>query len=138
MPIRKKFITLAAASFACVMFLTVGALTAAEVPEEIVIENPGYENDKFGPADFHHKKHSEEYKIGCTECHHEYKDGKNIWKECDQVKKCNECHKAELKKGGLEDAYHDNCRKCHRDLVKAGKMDKKMGSCNFCHKRNKK
>ena len=137
MPIRKKFATLAAASFAGLMFLTVGALIAAEIPDEIVIENPGYQKDRYGPVNFHHKKHSAEYKIECTECHHDYKDGKNVWKECDPVKKCNECHKAEEKKGGLEDAYHDNCRKCHRDSVKAGKMDKKMSSCTFCHKRKK-
>ena len=40
-----------------------------------------------------HKKHAEDHKVACAECHHVYKDGKNTWKQGDKVQKCSECHK---------------------------------------------
>ena len=41
-----------------------------------------------------HKQHAEAHKVACAECHHVYKDGKNVWKQGDKVQKCSECHKA--------------------------------------------
>ena len=46
-----------------------------------------------------HKKHAADYKVKCADCHHEYKDGKNVWKDTDPVKKCSVCHDPEEKKG---------------------------------------
>jgi len=57
------------------MFLSVGVLTAADAPDEIMIDNK-YKDDKKGAVKLTHKKHSADYKVACTECHHEYKDGK--------------------------------------------------------------
>ena len=41
---------------------------------------------------FTHKKHNVDYKIACADCHHDYKDGKNVWKDGDEVKRCDACH----------------------------------------------
>ena len=118
-------------------FLTVGVLTAADVPDEIKIENEGYKKNKKGPVPLSHKKHSEEYKIKCTECHHDYQDGKNVWKDSDPVKKCSECHNP-LKKEGkvkkLQNAYHRNCKDCHKVAVKEGKKAP-FKKCNDCHEK---
>ena len=134
---NKKLLSLLIVVFTGLLFLGVGVLIAADVPDEIMIENQGYKKDKKGPVKFHHKKHHADYKVACTDCHHHYEKGKNVWKEGDPVKKCSECHNP-LKKQGkvkkLQNAYHKNCKTCHKKLVKAGESDKApFKKCNQCH-----
>ena len=72
---NKKWTTLFIVFCTGLMFITVGALTAAEKvepPDEVTIENEGYKTDKKGPVKLSHKKHNEEYKVACTDCHHDY------------------------------------------------------------------
>ena len=126
--------------FTGLLFLVVGALTAADVPDDILIENQGYKKDRKGPVKLSHQKHSIDYKIACTECHHEYEKGKNVWKEGQPVKKCGECHnplKKEDKKYKLNMAYHKNCKNCHRDLMKKEMKGKNLPyrKCNDCHQK---
>ena len=117
---NKKLLTLAMVMFTGFLFLTVGALIAADCPDKVEIENKGYQKDKKGPVILSHKKHHDDYKVACTECHHEIKDGKNVWKEGNPVKKCSECHNP-LKKEGkvmkLQNAYHRNCKNCHKEVI---------------------
>jgi len=124
-----------------VIFMMIGVLVAGDKPaseptkppDVIIIDNQVYKKDTKGPVEFHHKKHVEEYKnaknekIACTECHHIYnKEGKNIFKEGDPVKKCStpDCHDPNKKLGKnepkLQIAFHDNCKNCHKEVVKAG------------------
>lgn len=119
--------------FTGLIFLSVGILTAADQPDLIVIQNKGYKSDKKGAVKLTHKKHAEEYKVKCEECHHIYKDGKNAWKEGDPVQKCSECHDPNEKKGAadkLQLSFHKNCHTCHKD-----NKDKKApySKCNDCH-----
>lgn len=117
-------------------FLTVGMLSAADVttpPEKVTINNKGYKDDKKGAVELSHSKHTKDYKAVCTDCHHEYKDGKNIWKEGIAVKKCSTCHDPEKdqdKAKKLQTAYHDNCKECHK---KSGKDTAPSTKCNDCH-----
>jgi hypothetical protein len=119
--------------------------------EVVMIENEGYKKDKSGPVKFQHRKHEIKYlnledkNIPCTECHHEYKDGKNIWKEGDPVKKCGaeDCHdplkKKDKKNHKLQIAYHKNCKACHKAIVKAGKKKPKQApyrKCSLCMGKN--
>ena len=121
-----------AAVFTCLIFLTVGVLTAADAPDVIMIFNK-FKSQKKGPVKLTHKKHSTEYKVACNECHHVYKDGKNTWKDTDPVQKCISCHDTEEKKGNadkLQSAFHKNCQGCHKELKpKEGPYKK----CNDCH-----
>ena len=139
---NKKTISLLMVVLAGLLFLTVGVLTAADVPDEVTINCTGYKKDKKGPVKLSHKKHSVDYKVACTDCHHEYKDGKNIYKEGDPVKKCSTCHnplKKEGKVGKLQNAYHKNCKNCHKALVKEGKSKTApFKKCNQCHEKKKK
>jgi hypothetical protein len=117
------------------LFVVVGALTAADVPDQVTIENKGYKSDKKGPVKFAHKKHATQYKVACTECHHDAKDGKQVqWKEGQQVKKCITCHDPEKVQGEtkkLSVAYHTNCRdECHKKNY-ADKAPSK--NCKDCH-----
>jgi hypothetical protein len=133
----KKLLSLLIVVFTGLLFLTGGVLIAADVPDEVNIENQGYKADKKGPVKLSHKKHSTDYKVACTDCHHDYKDGKNSWKEGDPVKKCGECHNPEAKEGEamkLQNAYHKNCKDCHKALVTEGKSEKApFKKCNDCH-----
>jgi len=99
---KKRLLTLVMVVFTGLLFLTVGALIAADVPDEVTIENKGYKKDKKGPVKLTHKKHHDAngHNVACTDCHHDYKDGKNVWKDADPVKKCSECHNP-LKKEGI-------------------------------------
>ena len=138
---NKRLLTLVIVVFTGLLFLTVGALIAADVtdPDEVKIENKGYQKDKKGPIKFSHKKHHEDYKVACTECHHDYKDGKNVWKDSDKAEKCSKCHNP-LKKEGkvkkLQNAYHRNCKNCHKAYIKDHPDSKApYKKCTKCHQK---
>lgn len=123
-------------------FLMAGALRAAdqkEIPDEIMIDGKAYASDKKGPVKFSHLDHAENYDVTCAECHHVYKDGKNVWEEGQPVQKCVECHDAEKSEGNvkkLQIAFHQNCKDCHRDLVKEGISEEApYKKCNDCHEK---
>jgi cytochrome c553 len=114
------------------IFLAAGVLTAADVTEKIVIDNKGYSKDVKGPVNFSHLKHSKDYGVACTDCHHEYKDGNNIWKEGDAVKTCVTCHDPEKTQDNVPKlmmAFHNNCKDCHKNSGK----DTAPTKCNDCH-----
>ena len=133
---KKGISTLVMVSLAGLLFLAVGALTATDASDDIMINNEGYKVDKKGPVKLSHKKHSVDYKVACTDCHHDYKDGKNVWKEGEPVKKCSACHNPLKKEGNtlkLNAAFHKNCKVCHKDLVKEGK--EAPTKCKDCHQK---
>jgi hypothetical protein len=150
--IHKKRINLFTIILPGIIFLTIGALTAGdlptEAPDELTIDNTGYKKDKKKPVLFGHKEHAEEYinaegkKIDCTECHHKYDEkGKNLWKEGDPVQRCgaSDCHDPLKKKSKnqhkLQLAYHKNCKDCHKAVKKAyPKKDAPFKKCNACMK----
>lgn len=116
---------------ACLAAFTL-AYAASKMPDkEITIDSKVIEKKKKTPVVFSHPKHKE---LKCTQCHHEYKDGQNVWKEGQEVKKCGTCHKekAEGKIVKLESAFHNQCVKCHKDMKKD---KKKTGptACTKCH-----
>ena len=136
----KRFCILFTAILTGLVFFSVGTLIAAaqDVPDKVTIENKDYKKDKKRPVPLSLKAHSTDKKYGpvqCADCHHVYKDGKNVWKEGDTVQKCSECHdpKKNTKKDGakvmkLQNAYHRNCKNCHKK-EKKGPFKK----CNECH-----
>ena len=118
---------------------TVTAEEEQEVPEEVSIDNKGYKTDRKGPVHLSHLDHNENYDVACSECHHEYKDGKNVWEEGDPVKKCGECHsplKSEGKTKKLSIAYHNNCKGCHKKLAREeGGTEAPYKKCSDCHEK---
>lgn len=149
--LKKQLMSLLLISLGIVTFLTVGVLTASDVLDEIVIENTGYANKKNpedktgikGPVKLSHKKHAEDAKIACDQCHHNDTKEKNTWKEGDPVKKCSECHDPAEKKGKvkkLKIAYHKNCQSCHKKTKELCKAEPYGGykKCNDCHQKKAK
>ena len=136
---KKSLLTFFVVIGVVLMFIGMGVLMATDIPDTIMIDNQGYKADKKGPVKFTHKAHTVDHKVACTECHHKYENGKNVWKEGDPVKKCADCH-SPLKKQGkvikLKNAYHKNCKNCHKKLLKAGKSKKApFRKCNNCHEK---
>jgi hypothetical protein len=128
--------------------LVLGVVHAAQqVPDDITMDNPVFGKHKKSLVNLSHKKHGSDYKIACAQCHHAYKDGKNIWKEGDKVEKCAVCHKEakapKAKKGAPQmskadkiknyyySAIHENCVGCHKAEKKKGK--KTPSACKDCH-----
>jgi hypothetical protein len=114
---------------------TVPQPAVQNVPDVIAIEYKIYAADKKGPVTFHHIKHNKDYKVSCVQCHHLYKDGKNLWKEGDHVDKCVVCHDPEERKGKairLQNAFHQNCKDCHKEVNKEGKKAP-YTRCADCH-----
>ncbi len=143
------------AGVAVVMMLSSapGLSAGTEIADVIKMENKAYAKHKKGIVTFTHKKHVEEYKAGCGECHHD-KEGKPLenLKAGDDVHNCIECHKkpgylkGKAAKGiSKEDqrtyhanALHDNCRGCHKKFnKKKGLKSKDKGAapttCKACH-----
>ena len=158
--IKKRLIV---STLCTIAILVIAAVIYAEaVPDVIVLQDPT--EQKKGPVNFNHLKHQTEYakeypdvyKEGCGECHHD-KDGKprTDLKAGDEVQKCTECHKKPgekpkgknapklSKKEQLEysaEAFHDNCRDCHKAYNKKYKpsKDKKAPTtCSKCHEKKK-
>lgn len=133
---KKRILIVFTIMFIGIVFITMGVLTAADAPDEVTIENKGYKKDKKGAVHLSHKKHHEEYQVDCTDCHHNYEDGKNVWKEGDPVKKCVDCHdpnKSEGKIKRLQLAFHTNCKDCHKEAKKEGKDKPPTTKCTDCH-----
>jgi hypothetical protein len=105
-------------------------------PDEVMINNQGYESKQKGPVRLSHSKHIEEYKVACTQCHHEYEEGKNVWEKGDLAKKCADCH-SPLKEEGvvlnrLKTVYHKQCCNCHIQVNAQGK-EAPFEKCTECH-----
>ena len=118
------------------IFTGVGIIIATDIPDEINIKAEAFGTYKKGPVKLNHKKHSADYKIACTECHHRYEGGKNIFKEGDPVQKCSGCHDAKKSEGNVKKlmlAYHNNCQGCHKDMKKEGKNTGPTNKCAECH-----
>jgi len=128
-------------------FFSAGMLRAAQQtpPDEILIGSKLWPERKFGDAKFTHKKHAQDYKICCADCHHVYRDGKNVWTEGQEVQKCDACHTfvktgkalmdatAEEKKLSLHNALHQNCRGCHARVNKENNNQAAPVKCMGCH-----
>lgn len=139
----RKFFILTGIIFACSLFLCSGALIAqddaGEMPEEIVINNEDYRQNRKGPVTFSHQAHAEDYEVACKDCHHDYEDGKNVWEEGDPVNRCSECHDPVSSDGNVKKlmlAYHRNCIGCHKKLVKEGTSEEApYKKCYECHEK---
>lgn len=108
-----------------------------EMPDVIVMDQEMCDKNLKGPVEFSHLSHAEDYELSCSECHHDYVDGENIWEEGDWVSKCIECHDpcesdGEIKK--LKIALHKNCKECHQRLKSEwGSTDAPLNACKDCH-----
>jgi hypothetical protein len=150
-------------SVVCLAILfAAGTIHAATAVQDVIkMQNKAYEKHEKAIVDFSHKKHNEEYKIGCGECHHDDK-GQPLsdLKLGDDVKSCIACHKLpgqmpgtlkkemkaqkaskkEISAKKLEyhaEAIHANCISCHKAYNKKNKTKAAPQSCSKCHPKKK-
>jgi hypothetical protein len=131
----KRLLILLAVAIVVLVSIAVGTPAAEDAPDEILIASKGYKRKVYDPVKFPHLVHVEDYGIECTECHHNYKDGENIWEEGDPVKKCDACHNPNRKQGKvprLVFAFHFNCKKCHTENESGPR------ECQACHTKKEK
>ncbi len=126
-----------------------GMVWAAQQADDVMTMNSKvYAKHKKALVTLNHKKHNVDYKIGCSDCHHVFKDGKNVWKEGDAVQKCEACHDQAKAPTGKDapklsksekiqkfhySAIHANCAGCHKANKKAGKKNPGPAACKECH-----
>ena len=151
---RKKYLIVMAVFGIAAMFFATGIYAGTAVQDVIKMENKAYAKHKKSIVMFSHKKHIEEYKAGCGECHHDA-DGKALdnLKIGDDVQNCIECHKkpSERPKGKdapkltkqqkLEyhaEAIHMNCKDCHKKFNKETGTKAAPTTCAKCHPKKKK
>ena len=111
---KTSLVILTAVAFALAALLGTMALAqvtkSGKVSDVIKIYDPLFKKHTKSAVEFTHKKHSIDHKIKCTECHHDYKNGKNVWKEGDKVQMCAKCHTDPKKNHGkvlsLRNAFH--------------------------------
>ncbi|MBL0714904.1 MAG: cytochrome c3 family protein [Desulfosarcina sp.] len=102
----------------------------------ILLNNQGYKKKRKGPVEFTHKKHAYQYKLFCWGCHHDYKDGQNVWVPWGETKRCNQCHDPKNKEHNkimLQKAFHYQCKGCHKDLAKKKMKTGAYRKCGGCH-----
>ncbi|GBC59103.1 cytochrome c, class III family protein [Desulfonema ishimotonii] len=120
-----------------------------EVADVIAMDNPTYAKHKKTIVQFTHKKHIEEYKLSCGECHHDEKaEPLKDLKMGDAVQGCIACHdkpgkapkevkdKAE-KLTYHTNALHKNCIDCHKAHNKKNNTKAAPASCGQCHVKKK-
>jgi len=107
-------------------------------PDKIVLDHSkDFENKGRPSVPFPHNRHIE-FGLSCKDCHHVYDKGKNVLDESNleegnQGIRCSACHRASSRPD-LEEAFHQQCVGCHRQLLKE---KKKTGPrfCGECHRR---
>ncbi len=127
------------------MFLCAGVVIAADkAPDTVEMAPKIWPSLSKGKVPFTHKKHVEDLKVACTQCHHKYVDGKNVWKEGDAVQRCETCHTEATTQGekklppdqqklNLKLAFHKNCVECHKTAKKDKPDSKAPVVCSGCH-----
>lgn len=110
----RKFAALIAVTVA--VFFCLGVAVAAP-PDKISIK--AIQKTK-SPVAYNHKMHSEKVK-DCKTCHHADAAGKE--------QACTKCHgaKAEGKKVDAKEAFHQQCKNCHKKEAKGPQK------CDECH-----
>lgn len=115
---------------AVVATLMMASLVMAQ-EEVLKLEHQAFGERQRPAVTFPHAKHYET--IACTDCHHFYEKGENVWDESREAN-CAACHqlKAEGKKMGLMKAFHENCVGCHRK-AKPAEGKAVPVTCGECH-----
>jgi hypothetical protein len=147
---KRKLLTIILATGVAALFVSASLYAGTEVFDVITMDYNKYTKRKYIPPKYNvfkftHKIHMEEYEISCGECHHDENNKPLDLEIGDIVQQCDECHnimeKTKENKRDimvLENAIHENCRTCHKQINKeAGDPKGKKGpgpiSCSKCH-----
>ena len=102
-------------AIAVAMAFAASMAVAGDPPDKVTIAKCG---DKKSAVTFSHSGHAET--IDCFACHHASKTK-------EEIKGCMECHGKDDKAPAPKDAYHDQCKGCHKEQAKG------PTKCKECH-----
>lgn len=150
-----KKLSIIVLSVIAISFSAAALFAGTTVKDTFEMKSPEYKKHTYNTVTLTHKKHVEEYKVKCGDCHHNEKgEPLTNLKMGDNVQRCIECHKKpsrkpKRKKGEPKltdkqkreyhaEALHDNCKDCHKAHNKkvkkeTGKKGSAPTSCNKCH-----
>ncbi|MBW2195763.1 MAG: cytochrome c3 family protein [Deltaproteobacteria bacterium] len=77
---KRSLLTSAISLLGVVFVFSMVHATATDPADTMTMNSKVYKKHKKVLVTFTHKKHNVDYKIACADCHHVYKDGKNVWK----------------------------------------------------------
>ncbi len=131
----KRIIILALFVVLGTVFIGLSILRAKPDPSNDFLD---YQRPPVQFLEKYHDQHMENQ--DCLDCHHKYKNGKNILTEDDLESdnaetSCESCHNNQAKYG-LRQAYHKQCIGCHERLI-AEKIKSVPVLCGECHVRTK-
>lgn len=149
----KRMLTILLVAGVALVFAATGLQAGTKVEDTFKMNTKEYAKHTKGLVEFTHKKHVEDYKLKCGECHHDDKGKPLDLKTGDDVKRCVECHKETVKVKGekiskkdkimkyQQEAMHANCITCHKEHNKSLKDPKDPrgtkgpapASCSKCH-----
>ena len=115
-----------------VLLVFIGSPLRAQ-PDKMILDDSKVAGRKTRPeVTFPHSRHMES-DLSCKDCHHVYKDGKNVLEESDlnegnQGIHCSACHGAKVRPN-LQEAFHHQCIGCHTKKSKGPRL------CGECHVR---
>jgi hypothetical protein len=109
-----------------------GSLT--EAPADSLLKIPVAGARRKPPVKFSHRVH-EAQRVGCTQCHHDYRGRRNLWHEGQPVAKCQSCHglRPEARRLDVKNAYHRQCKGCHLRFRQQGRQAGPI-ECQACHR----
>jgi hypothetical protein len=109
-----------------------GALN--EPPATSLLRIPVAGSRQKPPVKFSHQRH-EAVRVACTQCHHEYRNRRNVWHKGLPAPQCPTCHglRPEARRLDLKNAYHRQCKGCHLRLGQQGRAAGPI-ECRGCHR----
>lgn len=106
------------------------ALECAAQSDTLFLADPAFSERQRPGVLFNHSEHMI---FDCTDCHHVYENGRNVW-EYGMETTCSACHEPDDRGGlGLRRAWHGQCLGCHEKQGALGKSVPVM--CGGCHVR---
>lgn len=86
------------------------------------------------PVLFSHRRHPQS-RIACEQCHHDVKNGRNVWREGLPVEKCQACHHILAHRNVIDaqNAFHRQCKGCHLAQRKRRQWAGPI-KCEGCHR----
>ena len=139
------------------IFMTIGVATALNpIPDVITFDgNPGgggsenlHPSTYTGPVTFTHRKHINEYGIGCADCHHDSSHEPIVAYSPDEFFNCADCHLEEgLIRGPIAEnetsiddllihranVLHMRCIGCHKKANAKQHVVRAPEACRICH-----
>jgi len=121
--------------FLCLLGLLAAKDSRPTEPKPVSpLDSHSFPRREKGPVLFRHQPH-DVAGLACTACHHDYVQGRNVWRQGQPVAACEDCHQVQPRPDRLDlkNAFHRRCKGCH---LKMRQQARRTGPirCEDCHR----